>query len=232
MKRHALLIICLAGVGIALSAGTVFAAFQVRNTGQIDYYSNVAMAYKYVFTDTADIRVLFGPNMYLAKNIKNEITNDSSADMVLCGRGDTVSITLYSANNVSGADTGAWHVVITDTFALFMQVGPGQNASAGPAPDDSFTYLTGSETSMSADGVDGFVAPDSIAYYTGATRAGNWADGIWSGWQEYATKIEPAGIQGIRWYYRYVPSQLDPYSDPTDLPYNLRVSFQILKNDN
>ena len=213
-----------------VGAGTASAAFQVRNTAELNYYSNVVMAFKYAATDTADIRVMFGPAMYLAKNVRNEITGDSSADMVLAGKGDTVTVTLYSANNVGGADTGAWHVYITDTFALLAQVS-GQAASVGPDAADSFVYVPASETAMNSSGLDGWVAPDSISYYTGAT-APSWNNGTWSAWQAYGAKVEPAGIQGIRWYWRYVPSQNDPYGAATNLAYNLRVNFQIRKNDN
>ena len=218
---------------ILMSTGVARAAFQVRNTAEINYYSNVAMAFKYAATDTADIRIMYGPAMYLAKNVMNEITGDSSANMVLCGKGDTVVVTLYSANNVSGADTNAWHIYITDTFAIFINsTGGADSASVGPNADDSFVYGTGTETAMSLAGLDGFMAPDSISYYTGATRAGAWKNGTWGAWMAYGSKVEPAGIQGIRWYWRYVPSQLDPYTNPTNLPYNIRVSFKIRKNDN
>lgn len=221
----------LAAIGLVLAAGTANAAFQVRNKGQIDYYSNVVMAFKYTVTDTADIRVLFGPHMYLSKNIKNEVTGDSSGDMVLAGRGDTVTITLYAANNVAGADTAAWHTVVTDTFNILTQVGAGQNATVGPNAADSFTYVMGSESCALLAGVDGIVAPDSIAYYS--------SGGGWTAWFAYDGNREtnapggnPANIQGIRWYWRYIPSLLDPYDNPTNLPFNLRVWFQIKKNDN
>ena len=231
MRKLHLITMGLVAISMLLFSGLANAAFQVRNTAELNYYSNVAMVYKYAATDTADIRVLYGPLMYLAKNIRNEVTGESSVNMVLCGRGDTITVTLYSANNVNGADTAAWHVYITDTFALLAQIS-GQAASAGPAADDSFVYVTGSETAMSQAGLDGFVLPDSISYYTGATRAGGWTNGTWGAWQAYGSKSEPAGIQGIRWYWRYVAAQLDPYGVPTSLPYNLRVRFQIKKNDN
>jgi len=232
MKKTFLLTAGFTFIGLIFFSGIANAAFQVRNTGQIDYYSNVLMAYRYIASDTADIRVLYGPKMYLAKSVKNEVTGESSPDMVLCGRGDTITITLYAANNVSGADTAAWHVYVTDTFALFMQVGAGQNASCGPDTGDSFVYVVGSETAAVLDGPDGFVKPDSISYYTGATRAGGWTNGTWSAWQAYDSKSEPQGVQGIRWYWRYVPSKLDSYGNPTNLPYNIRVQFRIKKNDN
>jgi hypothetical protein len=222
------------GVLIALilmmSAGVARAAFEVKNLAVLEYYSNVAMSFRYTATDTADIRVMYGPQMYLAKSVRNEVTGNSSTDMVLCGRGDTITFVLTAANNVSGADTGAWWVYVTDTFALFQMVS-GESASVGPAGTDSFVYVPASETSMNSAGFDGFVQPNSIAYYTGAT-APNWNNGTWSAFQTYVGRVEPAGIQGIKWMWRYVPSQLDPYGAQTNLPYNIRVSFQIKKNDN
>ena len=231
-------------LGLAILVGFVGvsqAAFQVTNTAQLVYFSNVYAAYSYSFTDTAAISVLFGPQMYVAKNVRNDVTGDSSANQVPAGKGDTVTFFIYAANDQPQADTAAWHVIIFDTFTYL--VGTTSNASVGEtAATCSFTYVPGSETiAYSGAGETVAVSPNYITYYidgTGwlgnfdpstQTRTGTWY--TYDAARESAIAV-PGRIQGIKWYWTYVPSDKDALGASTGLPYVTKVKYSLKKNNN
>lgn len=251
MKKLILISGIIAVMGLVLCVGSANAAFRVDNTGQIVYYSNILAAYSYTFTDTARLTVLFGPEMYLRKYVKNNITGDSDANQVNVGRGDTITFRLYSANNQPNADTAAWHVLMFDTFALFANVAPGvATATTGHSDTmtnagDSFTYIPGSETVTYEANPESMVIPNSITYYIEGVGWLGWFDaashtpqGTWYNYDanREAGLAEPKRVQGIKWYWNYVPSEntvdIDGNLISTGLPYIVKVQFSLKKNDN
>ena len=238
MGKRFYAVLVLAGL-MALGTGIGYAAFEVTNTAELAYYSNWQQTFKYGMTDTAAIRVLFGPQMTLAKNVQNVITSESSADKVLASKGDTVMFVLYAHNDQSQADTAAWHVVIADTFTM-------NSATVGPNPvTDSFTYVAGSETSVSGES---YTIADSIAYYNGTNWVGL-AGGIVTltnpsdtEWIPYAGNHEAnapgglaANIRGIAWYFRRVGCIKDAYgadNSGIESRYKIQTSFKLFKNNN
>jgi hypothetical protein len=153
--------------------------------------------------------------------------------MVHVSRGESVTFHLYSENNLSNAaDTDAWHITVTDSFALLHIVAL-QGGSVGPNASDSFTYVAGSET---ATATDWNVWPDSIAYYVRAS-------GTWTAWQTYSVRNETlvpggaAAISGIKWQWDRISSKtvwddVTQTNIPSNLAYKLHVQFSVLRKDN
>ena len=250
MKKLILISSIIAVMGLVFCVGSANAAFRVDNTGQIVYYSNIYAAYSYTFTDTARIVVLFGPEMYLQKNVRNEVTGESSANQVPAGRGDTITFYLYAANDQPNADTAAWYVIIYDTFPILAGVGGGATASVGQNDfttngGDSFTYVPGSETvAYSPGGETVMVTPNFITYYiegTGwlgdfnpATQA---RTGTWYAYDDARESlITPKQVQGIKWFWTYVPSAFTVDTEGNNIssgnPYVTKVKYSIRKNNN
>ena len=224
-------------IGLAILVGVVNvsqAAFRVDNTARLVYFSNATLnpLYSYAMADTARLIVLYGPSMWLEKYAKNEVTGDTSTNQVPVNKGDSVTVYLYAANDSLLSDTAAWGVTIYDTFSIFAAVDT-YTASVGPAANDSFTYVAGTETVVYEIDANSVCLPDFIAYYDGSA---------WSAWQPYASKNEsvfgsPADIRGIKWSWNYVPSKM--FYDSTSAgmvstgkPYRAQVKFSLLKNFN
>ena len=234
-----------------VSAGTAGAAVSVQNWADLIYRSSPSMAtaFSYLRTDSAVLRVMYGPNMRMAKGLRNEVSGDASDYLVKVNKGDTITIMLEAWNDVVSGDSTAHHIVLYDTFALlsFYQYG---NSGCLVGPDDganSFTYVTNSE-SESTDGT--YTAPTYIAYYdyvqkqwegTGGNPvvltsdpsipANNWIP-YGPNWEDQVNGIPGNANQivGIAWYWTFVYSL---YADEGDnSPYAVRVQFQIKKNDN
>ncbi|MFA5021147.1 MAG: hypothetical protein WC517_03760, partial [Patescibacteria group bacterium] len=193
----------------------------------------------------AAISVLFGPQMYVAKNVRNDVTGDSSANQVPAGRGDTITFFIYAANDQPNADTAAWYVIIFDTFTYLVGTGA-DSASVGQSDaitngGDSFTYIPGSETiAYSGAGETVVVTPNFITYYiegTGWLGDFNPATQARTGtWYAYdaarESLITPKQVQGIKWFWTYVPSDKDGAGTSTGLPYVTKVKYSLKKNNN
>lgn len=247
MCKRLCLVLALAGFIILLSAGIAEAAFEVQNWGRLVYYSNVLQVFRYDRTDSAVLRILFGPEMFLAKNVRNEVTGDSDEYKVKVGRGDTVTFTLYSANNRPNADTTAHHVILSDTFDIFGQVDGIQDATVGPNDGiNSFTYVPASEYATT-DGGDSYCTPTNIAYYDGTQWEGTGeavvdiTDPSDPNWITYSTDAATnesnwggtlGNIRGITWYWTIVECVRDDEGTDQDKPYKIQTQFQLKKNDN
>ena len=218
-------------VSMLMGAGMARAGFEVQNRADIVYFTSVQQLISYTAFDTAWLVVLYGPKMLIAKSVQNEVTSETSPDMVHVSRGESITFHLYSENN-DPADTDAWHVTITDSFAILSMVLL-SNASVGPSMvNDSFTYCTGTEVATASNS---YAVPDSIQYC---------AAGVWGSSQTYSTRSETAGtggasrISGIKWYWRRVSSR-QVWSDAignnivaSPGNYKIHVQFSLKRNDN
>jgi len=208
-------------------------------------------AFTYFRSDSAVLRVMFGPNMRMSKWLRNEISNDAG-EIVKVNRGDTVSIILEAWNDVVSGDSTAHHVVIYDTFALIpfsqygvtgCKVGPWDGVSEINS-GNSFTYLAGSESASLGGTCTG---PTKIAYYdsiVGWVGNGGVSVNISSiqpaelaKWITYNGAREASApssrtdrITGIAWYWPSVYSQNADSGNTA--PYAVRVQFTLKKNDN
>lgn len=219
-------------VSMLMGAGAARAGFEVQNRADIVYFTSVQQLISYTAFDTAWVVVLYGPKMFIAKGVANEVTGESSPDMVHVSRGESITFHLYSQND-DPADTDAWHVTITDSFAMLSMILL-SNASVGPSMvNDSFTYCTGTEVATAGNS---YAVPDSIQYYVVGTG--------WTNSQTYSAKNEATGtggasrIAGIKWYWRRISSKT-VWSDAAGNNivaspgnYKIHVQFSLKRNDN
>ena len=231
-----------------MSAGTASASQDVQNWAELVYRSspNVATAFVYAAIDSAVLRVMFGPQMRMAKSVKNEANGDSSDYMVKVNKGDTITVMIEAWNDMAASDSTAHHVLVYDTFALLPFITGGTTGcSVGPlANGNSFTYVASSETYTQGNS---YTAPTQIAYYNYLTKRWegdgggdvvvNLNDPYDADWITYGAAREgsaPGGstsnIVGIAWYWPQVFSRTA--SDGNTTPYEVKVQFQIKKNDN
>ena len=126
MRKLIAVLLLMTALGIVWS-GTTYAAVNVQNWSDLIYRSspNMATAFSYLRTDSAVLRVMYGPNMRMAKGLHNEVSGDASDYLVKVNKGDTVTIILEAWNDVVSGDSTAHHIVLYDTFALvpFYQYG-------------------------------------------------------------------------------------------------------------
>ena len=253
MSNRMLLVVVVVCLGFLAVAGQADAAVTVQNWAQLVYRSSpvVAQAFVYSSTDSAVLRIMYGPSMRMAKWVRNEQSGDTSDYQVRVNKGDIITVVIDAWNDLTQTDSTAHHVVVYDTFALlpFYQYG---NTGCLVGPDNgvnSFTYVTGSETYAQGNS---YAIPAKIAYYDsvagwvgtgGATVDIN--DPNDADWITYNGSRETNGatalsnisrLTGIAWYWTQVYSAWDENSGyPTQNPgarYMTRVQFQVKKNNN
>ena len=203
--------------------------YLVNNQATLSYSNITGFTHAETASNTVCLVVLYGPDMRLEKFAKNEVTGESSTNLVPVNKGDTITISLYAANNQPNAETAAWHVYIYDTFTNLVGI-VGQSATVGDQ-NDSFTYAMGSETVAYDINPESATIPDSIAYFDGTS---------WTAFMPYSTKSDTTGngkpVKGMAWYWRYVPSQMY-YVYPSGMEYTgdkyrIQVKFSIKRNNN
>jgi hypothetical protein len=241
MGKRFYVVLVLLGILFLMGTGLVEAGFDVNNRAYLLYYSNPARTFSYALSDTAVIRVLYGPAMRMAKYVQNMNSGETSNDRVVAARGDVIRFVIDGANDLPAADTYAHHVTIMDTFANLF---PGDNtATVGPAASNSFTYVAGSET---ATNDNSFPLPNKIAYYclgVGWQGIGGAVVNIYNpsdpNWITYASGRETTWggstdqIVGIAWYWQSVQCVRNEFGQTiTGSKYMIRSEFRIQKNNN
>jgi len=238
-------VVALIVIAVVMSAGVATASQDVQNWAELVYRSspNVATAFMYAAIDSAVLRIMYGPQMRVSKWVRNEVSGDMSDYMVKVNRGDTITVIIEAWNDMAASDSTAHHVLIYDTFALLpFFTGGTTGCSVGPlANGNSFTYVAGSETYTQGNS---YTAPAKIAYYdyvdkrwegtAGPVNINDPTDGNWITYSGTRETNAPGGntsnIVGIAWYSTYVYSKTA--SDGNTMPYEVKVQFQIKKNDN
>jgi uncharacterized repeat protein (TIGR01451 family) len=125
---------CLVLMGLGM--GVVHASYTAQNKASLNFRSSRGTLT--TVTDTASVRIVNGPNVSIAKDVRNVRSNETSTDIVSALHGDTIEFILSITN--SGDDYGR-NVVIIDTIPF------GTVYETGSARDtNSFDLLTPPDT--------------------------------------------------------------------------------------
>ena len=123
-----------------LSSDHAYAGFIIRNTAGLSYSDNHNGVYVPV-TDTADIKIVRGPDFVITKDVVNLVTGETSSNLVYAFHGDTAEF-IITIENIG--DDLARNSVIADSIP------------------NSTTYVMGS--AVDTNSLDPLAPPDTISF--------------------------------------------------------------------